>query len=136
MIILDTHAWVRWLHPELGQPLPKSLREWLELTDDSLAVSAISCLEIAQLVKKGVIKLPLSLPEWYAAALAESAITCLAMTPEILYTSTILPDIHRDPADRVIIATALEIGAVLVTADETIAKYPNLKIRWNLTDQH
>lgn len=58
MIVLDTHAWVRWLHPELGQPLPEALRVWLEQTADDLAVSVISCLEVAQLVKRGILDLP------------------------------------------------------------------------------
>lgn len=130
MIVLDTHAWVRWLHPELGQPLPPDLRAWLEIGEDGLAVSAISCLEVAQLVKKAVLTLPVPLPDWYVAALDESEIVCLPMTPQILHASTILPDIHRDPADRIIIATALKENAILVTADETIQKYPGLRTVW------
>ena len=55
MIVLDTHAWIRWLHPELGQTLPPELRIWLEESAEPLAVSVISCLEVAQLVKKGVL---------------------------------------------------------------------------------
>ena len=132
MMILDTHAWVRWLHPELAQPLPMPLREKLELEEDALAVSAISCLEVAQLAKKGVLRLPLALPEWYAAALEESEILCLPMTPRILHASTVLPDIHRDPADRIIIATALAMSATLVTADEMIGKYPGVNTLWKV----
>lgn len=52
------------LHPELGQPPPEALRAWLEQTADDLAVSVISCLEVAQLVKRGILDLPLSLHGW------------------------------------------------------------------------
>ena len=130
MILLDTHAWVRWLHPELGHKLPDALRNWLETTDDSLAVSVISALEVAQLVKKRTLELPLPMPEWFDEALAGSGIACLPVTPALLYSSTALPDIHKDPADRIIIATAIAHGARLVTADETIWSYPNLSTTW------
>ena len=53
------------------------------------------------------------------------------MTPHVLYASTTLPDIHRDPADRIIIATAMEENAILVSADEDIRKYPGLRTLWN-----
>ena len=82
------------------------MRAWLEQTADDLAVSVISCLEVAQLVKRGILDLPLPLPEWFDAALAESGIACLPVTPALLHASTCLPDLHRDPADRIIIATA------------------------------
>lgn len=130
MIVLDTHAWVRWLHPELGQPLPEALRAWLERTSDDLVVSVISCLEVAQLVKRGILDLPLPLPEWFDAALAESGIACLPATPALLHASTRLPDLHRDPADRIIIAATLEHDALLVTADGLIQQYPNLRWVW------
>ena len=48
------------------------------------------------------------------------------------HASTVLPDIHKDPADRIIIATAMERNAQLVTADETIQGYPNLQTVWKV----
>ena len=132
MIVLDTHAWIRWLHPELGQTLPPELRVWLEESAEPLAVSVISCLEVAQLVKKGALSLPVPLPQWYRCALVGSDITCLPLSPELLYASTRLPDIHRDPADRIIIATAQSYDAVLVTRDETIVRYPGLRTLWQM----
>jgi PIN domain nuclease of toxin-antitoxin system len=127
---LDTHAWVRWLHPEIGRALPEPLRQWLDGVEEPLAVSAISALEIAHLVKKGALELPLPLPEWFDEALGGSGIDCLPLTPRLLHASTVLPDIHKDPADRIIIATAQAQGARLVTADETIQTYPNLTTVW------
>ena len=130
MILLDTHAWVAGLHPELGQPLPETLRDWLERVEDDLAISMISCLEVAQLNKRGILALPLPLPDWFNAALEESGVLCLPLTPKLLHESTSLPDIHRDPADRIIIATALARNAWLVTADGFIQQYPQVRSVW------
>lgn len=130
MILLDTHAWVRWLHPEVNRKLPDRLRAWLEASDEPFAVSVVSALEVTQLVKKRILELPLALPEWFDAALAESDIQCLGLTPKLLHTSTILPDIHKDPVDRIIIATAQEWNAQLVTADKAIRTYPDLHTVW------
>ncbi len=130
MILLDTHAWVRWLHPEIGRNLPEPLRQWLRCAEDSFAVSVISTLEVAQLVRKGTLTLPLPLPDWFDAALQRGDIQCLPVTPRPLHASTVLPDIHKDPADRIIIATAQARGALLVTADEIIQTYPNLTTVW------
>lgn len=131
MILLDTHAWIRWLHPEINRKLPDRLRAWLEASDAPLSVSVISALGVAQLVKKGILELPLPMPAWFDEALAGSGIECLPVTPALPYASTVLPDIHKDPADRIIIATAQGRGARLVTADETIRTYPNLTTVWS-----
>lgn len=132
MILLDTHAWVRWLHPELAFSLPFSLREWMETVDDGMAVSIISCWEVAQLVKRDKLILPLPLPGWFDAALEESGVVCVPLTPMIVHTSVTLPEIHRDPADRMIIATAQAHGASLITADAAIQKYPGVRCLWEL----
>jgi PIN domain nuclease of toxin-antitoxin system len=107
------------------------LRVRLEESAESLAVSVISCLEVAQLVKKGILSLPVPLPQWYRCALDGSDIACLPLSPELLYASTRLPDIHRDPADRIIIATAQTYDALLVTRDDTIVRYPALRTLWH-----
>jgi PIN domain nuclease of toxin-antitoxin system len=130
VIVLDTHAWVRWLHPELGQGIPTALRTWLDNADDTIAISVISALEVSQLARKGVLQLPLPLPEWFAEALDGSGIGCLQLTPELAHASTMLPMIHKDPADRIIIATAQANNAPLVTTDGTIGTYPNLETVW------
>jgi PIN domain nuclease of toxin-antitoxin system len=130
MIVLDTHAWIRWLHPELGQSLPPALRRWLEDSGESLAVSVISCLEVSQLVKKERLWLPVALPDWFGLALAGSAIEALPLSPDLAWASTQLPGIHADPADRIIIATAQRYGSCLVSRDENIQKYPNLRTVW------
>ncbi len=135
MILLDTHAWTRWLHPELGPNLTPQIRRWIEESDETLAVSVISCLEISQLVKKGTLMLPMPLPRWFEFALDAAGIACLPVSPTLLHASVELPPIHKDPADRIIIATAQHYDAWLVTRDESIPKYPNLQAVWNFAPE-
>ena len=124
MILLDTHIWVRWLEPENG-PLPTRLQELLDASD-RLAVSAISCWEIAYLERLGRTRLPLPIDAWMQAALAESNIESLPLTPQISTRAAGLPLIHRDPADRFIIATALQYRLPLISLDEKFPQYADL----------
>jgi len=135
VILLDTHAWTRWLHPELGPNLTPEVRHWIEESDDQLAVSVISCLEISQLVKKGTLTLPVPLPHWFDLALDNAGIACLPLSPTLVHASVELPQIHKDPADRIIIATARQYDAWLVTRDETIPKYSNLQVIWHFAPE-
>jgi PIN domain nuclease of toxin-antitoxin system len=89
-------------------------------------VSAISCFEITLLVKGRKLELPLPTDEWIQEALEQSAIECLPITCSITQRSVNLTDIHRDPADRMIIATALEHGAQIASYDTLFPNYPEL----------
>ena len=130
MVILDTHAWFQWLvTPEV---LPTSLRAWLDASS-SIAVSAASAYEIAQHVQRGRVQIQLPLQEWFDEALAGSGLELLPLTPPIAARAAFLPQIHRDPWDRLLIATALEHDAFLVTKDLVIPQYPDVKVIWNLT---
>ena len=96
-----------------------------------LAIYMISYLEVAQLVKKGRLGLSLPLPHWFEAALQDSGISALPLTPDFLYASTLLPDIHLDPADHIINATLQAYDACLITRDVN-NKYPNLRALWKM----
>lgn len=96
---------------------------------ESLAVSAVSCWEVAYLVKKQRLRLPMELSEWIRAALSGSDVAVIALDSEIAVMSANLPDVHRDPADRFIIATALVCGYQLVSYDERFQLYALLKDR-------
>jgi PIN domain nuclease of toxin-antitoxin system len=67
--------------------------------------------------------------EWIRDALAEPKIRLLPLTPEVAVTSTALA-LHGDPADRIIVATALEQGAELVTADAALQKAGIVRCVW------
>jgi len=125
-VLLDTHMWVRWLSDD--QPLGSDVIDVIEQSD-YLAVSAISCWEVAYLVKNGKLALPVELDEWIQMALSGSGVEVIKISTEVAISSALLPDIHRDAADRFIIATAVTANCMLATFDETIKKYDIMRKR-------
>ena len=123
-VLLDTHVWV-WLM--LGdQRLGAANRRMLEkaIPDARLRVSVISVWEVAMLEAKGRLTLAADCESWVQEALAAPGIRLADITPRIAISSTRLPGAFRgDPADRMLIATARESGASLLTADRAILKY-------------
>jgi len=126
VILLDTHVWVRWLAPS-AQPLPPEVQARIS-SADQLAVSAICCWEVVQLQRRGRISLDMETPRWFDLALGGSGVVCLPVTGQIAARAAALTDIHRDPADRFIIATALTVQAPLLTLDENVRRYPELQL--------
>ncbi len=124
MILLDTHIWVNWIL--LGRDALKPAIALAIEEADRVVISAISCFEVALLVKGRKLELPLSTGEWIKEALEQSGVECLPITCIISQRSVKLTDIHRDPADRIIIATALEYGAQLASYDTEFPSYPEL----------
>jgi len=125
MIILDTHIWVKWILEEQSSLSEKILGV---ITGGShLVVSAISCFEVSMLAKRGKLELPLPVDQWLQEALYNSGVDALPVTCDIMQSAAMLPDIHRDPADRIIIATALLNQAQLVSLDSVFPGYEVLK---------
>jgi PIN domain nuclease of toxin-antitoxin system len=126
VLLLDTHVWIRWQnHPSGKFALPAPLVEHIE-TAESLAISAISCWELGQLVKRGRIELPMPLPQWIGLAL-EPDIQVLPVQADIALKAALLPEHHRDPADRIIIATSLIHRARLASLDAIFPRYRELE---------
>ena len=128
MIVLDTHIWVWWVH---GDPaLSASTRALLDSSAPTgLAVSAISCWEVAKLVERGRLTLPCPVFDWLRQALSYPGIRLIELSPRICVESAQLPGkFHRDPADQIIVATARILDAALVTVDGKILKYPQVKL--------
>ncbi len=119
MIILDTHVllWMDCNDDALGLA-SRSLIEtaWRK---GRVGVSAISFWEVAQLAEKGRISLPVS-PEIWRADWLESGLIEIPIDGRIAISSTQLDLPHRDPADRLITATAIQQQAQLITADQKI----------------
>ena len=88
-----------------------------------LYVSPVTAWEIAVKTAKGKIQLPLSPREWFDAVVRLYDITVLKLTADDMLKSAELPWLHKDPADRFIIATALKNGFMVVTADGNFGKY-------------
>ena len=91
-----------------------------------VGVSPVSCFELALAHRRGRLELPLPIREWLKLALTESNIELLPLTPAIAARAVELSEIHRDPFDRIIIATTLEAGARLASVDAYFANYPEL----------
>lgn len=126
MILLDTHAWVWWVH-EAGHLSPAQVAALVASEQDCIGVSAISCWEIAKLVQRGRLELSCPLREWFEQALSYPGIELIPLTPEIAIESAELPgDFHRDPADQMIVATARVYDCPLVTCDEKILDYSHV----------
>jgi PIN domain nuclease of toxin-antitoxin system len=128
MIILDTHTWLWWIQGNTDE-LPNVVRQRID-SSDSVSVSALSCLEVALLEKKRRIALPMPVVEFFESALSEAGISLLPLTPAIAARSATLPDIHRDPIDRIIIATAIEHDADLISRDGNFPQYPSVRVWW------
>jgi len=123
MILIDTHIWIRWLLP--NDPLPLSLIDLIETTD-SLAVSSISCWEIVMLERFNRIELPLPVDEWLQEALNGSEVNALPINENIAMLAGQLPYHHKDPADRLIIATAIINKIKLISLDSSFKLYQEL----------
>jgi len=124
VIILDTHIWVNWIL--LGEAsLPQAVLNAMDI-QTSMAVSAISCFEISLLVKQGKLELPLAVDEWISEALSGSGVECLPVSCEIAQQSVALSNVHKDPADRIIIATAIAHDALLASVDSVFSSYPEI----------
>jgi PIN domain nuclease of toxin-antitoxin system len=122
MIILDTHIWVRWSCNDLSNSITSRIER-----ATSVCVSAISCWEIAYLAKRGRLDLGIPLKDWFHAALDQSDITLLPLDGEIARIAAELPDHHRDPSDRFIIATAINNNAKIISFDSQFPAYKELK---------
>jgi len=127
VIVLDTHAWV-WLASDpqqLGKAALRTIRK-----DRSRGVAAVSCWEIAMLVARGRVELDRNPVAWMDDSLRAEDIELLPLTPAVAVASAQLHSFGGDPADRLIVATALTHGAVLVTKDERIRASGVVKTVW------
>lgn len=120
-LLLDTHVLVWSLEegPRLGASTKKELNE--AARQNRIAISAITPWEIALLVSKDRLQLGVDVMVWVRDALAIPGVRLVPLDPEIAVASTRLPfEMHADPADRILVATARHIGATLVTADRAL----------------
>ena len=119
--LLDTHVLLWWL----GAPdrLSNGQREVIEAADgkEPLRVSEITLWEVAMLQSLGRIRLHLPLREWLTRATSPPLVVRHGISPEVAAEVAGLPEtFHRDPADRIIVATARVLGATLLTSDRKI----------------
>ncbi len=117
--LLDTHV-LLWLY-EKPDRLPKPMRKLLTRTDQTFLLCDISLLEIATGYAHGRIRLSMGLGQWLSHAVAPPRVEVMSITPAVAAEIAALGDtMHKDPADRVIVATARVLGATLITDDQQI----------------
>ena len=119
--LLDTHVLIWWLD-DSGRLSPAQ-HEAVATADPQspLLVSDISLWEIATLYSLGRVRLSLPLREWLDKAVAPPLVRRHSISPAIAEHVAALPDsFHRDPADRILVATARVLGATLLTQDRRI----------------
>lgn len=123
-LLLDTHVlvWLMFGDAKLGVKAREAIHR--ACREDGALVSAITPWEIGVLVSKKRIDLYRDLLAWVRDALALPGVTLAPLEPEIAVASTCLPwEMHADPADRILVATARHLGATLVTADGALLEF-------------
>ena len=129
--LLDTHVWVWWnMHP---QKLSGRARTLIATPSryDELLLSAISLWEFAKLLEKGRLAISCDPEEWIREALEMPRLRLVPLSPSVAYRSTILPKpFHNDPGDQIIVASAREENATVMTADARIQSYPHCRHFW------
>ena len=129
--LLDTHVWIWWnMAPA---KLSRKVRAAIENTDrySEMLLSVISTWEFCKLLEKGRIGISCDSEEWMAEALQMPKLRLVSLMPSIAYRSTILPQpFHDDWADQIIVATARDENATIITKDQLIRDYPHVRTVW------
>ncbi|MBD05511.1 MAG: PIN domain nuclease [Gemmatimonadetes bacterium] len=123
--LLDTHIWIWWMigaDPLRSSPARERIARAID--EESARVSVISLWEVGMLEAHKRISLTVDVETWTRQALSSPGLSLAPLTPDIALASSRLPgEIHGDPADRMLIATARSLGATLVTRDRRILEY-------------
>jgi len=123
-LLLDTNAAI-WVVED--QPIAAAAREAIEdayRANRTIYVSAITAWEIGLLVSRNRLGLSTTPQRWFQRLLAIEGVQLAELSSDILIASSFLPgEPPRDPADRIILATARDLAASLITRDRLILKY-------------
>lgn len=131
MILLDTHVWVWWLtNPDLLPP--KAMRVIREaMKNYSVAISSMSAWEIAMLCAKGRLEFATNYREFIRQTEKLAFVKFIQPDNTIFLNSVEMPDYPgKDPADRIIVATANHLSAALITKDEHMHAYRQVRTVW------
>lgn len=129
--LLDTHVWIWWhVHPENLSPRVRSLLKNPGRYEE-LLLSAISTWEFGKLVEKARLGISCDPETWIERALDMPKLRVVPLTPLLAYRSTVLPKpFHADPADQMIVATARQENATILTKDMRIRRYKHVRSFW------
>jgi PIN domain nuclease of toxin-antitoxin system len=129
--LLDTHAWIWWyMNPD------KLSKKVIQLISDpknydALLLSAISPWEFCKLIEKERLYIKGDPQKWLQQAFDLPKFRLIPLTPFIACESTHLkPPFHSDPADQIIVASALQENALIITKDKLLHDYKYVKCIW------
>lgn len=128
LIVLDTHVWLWWWSDQRDALSSAAVRA-VE-TAEVVGIPAISCWEIALLERRGRISLDRDAAVWIAQSLSTDRVKLLELTPQVAVSAARLVWDHSDPADRLIVATAIVHRAPVVTKDDRIRRYQPAHAIW------
>ena len=128
-MLLDTCT-LLWLASTPAK-LPAKVRRVIADNAGNLFISAITAFEIGIKHRRRALELPLAPADWIAETLDHHGIQEIPVDWRIAERSTSLPPLHKDPADRIIIATSLTTGAPILTPDGEIEQYPGVTVIWD-----
>lgn len=130
MILLDTHVWLWWLSDP--SKLSSSAAALIDqaVAEDAVAISAISAWEVAVLVDRGRLDLDRSVDAFVRQTEALPFVHLVDVDARIAVASVRLDLPHRDPADRLIVATARLLDATLITKDAVLRDDPQCRVAW------
>jgi PIN domain nuclease of toxin-antitoxin system len=129
--LLDTHAWLWWVAED--RRLSQAAKRAIERSQarDDLLLSLISIWEVAKKVEKAQLVLDRAVDQWLDQAATRPGLHVIELTRPILVESCRLPPpFHGDPADQIIVATARDREALVVTKDQRIRSYANVRSLW------
>lgn len=132
MIVLDTHTLIWWVDgsAQLSASAKRLINKTLK-DGGEVIVSSMSAWEIAMLISRGRLVLSMDVDSWLDEVARIDGVRFIPVDNEIGVKSTQLPGaFHKDPADRMIVATARKLSVPLVTADDKIQQYEHVKTVW------
>jgi len=130
MILLDTHVWW-WSLSEPERLSDAAFDAIMKAKANQRAVASISIWEFAMMAVRKKTELTISPAEWLSYAMEKTGIQVMDLNPEIALDACNLPgNFHKDPADRIIVATARADNMKLITKDKKIIDYPEVNSLW------
>jgi len=128
VILLDTHAFI-WMASD-PEKLSSRAMDAIQRHRDGLLVSMATSWEVALLYKRGRLSLPMPPDQFLEKAIVRHGVHEIPFTRAVTLDSVALPEIHRDPLDRVLVAEAPLRKCPIVTGDAVIATYPGISAIW------
>jgi PIN domain nuclease of toxin-antitoxin system len=131
IIVLDTHTWIWWISDpnQLSKEAKKTVDE--AAAASAIYISSISVWEITMLVSRGRLQLTMEVEDWISRCESLPFLNFAPVDNLIARKANNLPNYnHRDPADRMIIATAITLSGVLISKDPKIRNYSGVSSVW------